>query len=293
MSESTENIHDQKSSFSEKEQFLLRVSSITDLTVPPPILAKLFPILGEGELPKDFGQSPLMHDPSVISYFMKKLYERQDNEGRIFYGIDDIFDHLSKEEMYEILSEMTQMEKFDAIEMEEWKHAYSTHLLMYVLITENEFTQLRHLIPMMLLHDIGKQVLHLLEPEVCDKTVSMARKMMIPRSIAEKDHLKLTHADVGARLLKEWKFPDRVIKPILYHHSNVIPDEYILETALIQFVNWVDCHVRGIPAKNLNQSVMEAAGIEEIDTEYWIERHKRIVAETDKFFDTEGGLSPA
>ena len=291
MSESTENIHDQKSSFSEKEQFLLRVSSITDLNVPPMILDQLFPILGEGELPADFRQNPLMHDPSVVSYFMKKLYEKPEYADCVFDGVDGVFSLLSKEYMYEILSELTPMVKFDEIEMEEWKHAYASHLLMYILITENEFFQLRYLIPLMLIHDIGKQVLHLLEPEICDNTVSLARKMMIPRSIAEKDHLNLTHAEVGARLLKEWNFPDKVTKPILYHHSTNIPEEYILETALVQFVNWLDCHVRGIPAKPLNQKTMEAAGIEEIDIDYWMKRHKRIVEETDRFFNAERDMN--
>jgi putative nucleotidyltransferase with HDIG domain len=139
----------------------------------------------------------------------------------------------------------------------------------------------------MLIHDIGKQVLHLLEPEICNDSIALAKKMMIPRSMAERDYLNLTHADIGARLLKEWNFPEKFIKPIQYHHSSNIPEEYILETALIQFVNWVDCHVRGIPAKPLNKKTMEAAGIEEIDTEYWISRHKKIVAETEKYFSTD------
>ena len=287
MSDDTENIQDQKSSFSETEQFLLRVSSITDLTVPPMILNLLFPILGEGELPADFGKSHLMHDPSIVSYFLKKLYEQPDHADHIFDGIDDIFNHLTKDDMYVILSEMSPMTQFGPVEIEEWKHAYSSHLLMYVLITENEFFQFRYLIPLMLIHDIGKQVLHLLEPEICNNSIALARKMMIPRSMAERDYLNLTHADIGARLLKEWNFPEKFIKPIQYHHNSNIPEEYILETALIQFVNWVDCHVRGIPAKPLNQKTMEAAGIEEIDTEYGISRHKKIVAETEKYFSTD------
>ena len=65
-------------------------------------------------------------------------------------------------------------------------------------------------------------------------------------------------------------------------------EEYVLETALIQFVNWVDCSVRGIPAAPLKRATMAAAGIEEIDTEYWVNRHKEIVAEINGYFEPEG-----
>ena len=278
----------EKSLFTEKEKFLLRISSVTDLAVPPVVYEQLFPILNEEKLPEDFGCSNLMHDPSIVVYFLKCLYDNEQNCDTLFSGMDDIFNHLSKEEMYALLSEMSPMQKFDAVDIEEWKHAYSSHLLMHALVTENGFTQLRYLVPLMLVHDIGKLVLHQLVPEVCDEIVNLSRTRMLPRSVAERDRLELTHADAGARLLKEWHFPARFYKPVLYHHSSYIPEEFVLETALVQFVNWVDCHVRGIPASPLKRATMAAAGIEEIDTEYWISRHKKIVAEINRYFEPEG-----
>ncbi|MBE6406726.1 MAG: HDOD domain-containing protein [Lentisphaerae bacterium] len=288
MAENPENAGDKKLVFSEKDKFLLRISSVTDLTVPPVILEQIFPILEDEKLPDDFGCSKLMHDPSIVVYFLKQLYEDEANREKLYSGMDDIFNHLSKENMYALLSEMSPMAKFESVEIEEWKHAYSSHLLMYALVTENEFTQLRYLVPLMLVHDIGKLVLHQMVPDTCDAIVERSRQRMIPRSMAEMDRLELTHADAGARLLKEWHFPANFYKPIQYHHSSKIPEEYVLETALVQFVNWVDCHVRGIPATPLRRATMAAAGIEEIDTEYWISRHKKIVAEINSYFEPEG-----
>lgn len=288
MAENLENVDDKKLVFTNKEKFLLRISSVTDLTVPPVIHEQLFPIFADGKLPDDFGCSNLLHDPSIVVYFLKELYSDQANGDILYSGMDDIFNHLNKDQMYSLLSELTPMEKFENVNIEEWKHAYSCHLLMHALVTENEFTQLLYLVPLMLVHDIGKQVLHQMVPKVCDEIVALSQQRMFPRSMAEMDRLELTHADAGARLLQEWKFPPRFYKPILYHHSSIIPEEYILETALVQFVNWVDCHVRGIPASPLKRSTMAAAGIEEIDTEYWVDRHKKIVAEINRYFEPEG-----
>lgn len=288
MADNPENEGDKKFVVSAKEKFLLRISSITDLTVPPIILDQLFPMLKDEKLPEDFGNSKLMHDPSIVAYFLKGLYEEEKNQEILFGGMDDIFDHLGKNKMYNLLSEMTPMPKFDTEEIDEWKHAYSSHLLMHVLVTENGFTQLKYLIPLMLVHDIGKLVLHQMAPDVCDEIIALSNARMLPRSMAEMDRLELTHADVGAWLLKEWHYPARFYKPILYHHSSFIPEEYVLETALVQFVNWVDCHVRGIPASPLRRATMAAAGIEEIDTEYWVDRHKKIVAEINRYFEPEG-----
>lgn len=288
MSENPENDGDKKLVVSEKDKFLLRISSVTDLTVPPIVLEQLFPILEDEKLPEDFGNSKLMHDPSIVAYFLKQLYEDDKNQETLYTGMDDIFEHLGKNIMYNLLSEMSPMQKFDKVEIEEWKHAYSSHLLMHILITENDFTNLRYLVPLMLIHDIGKLVLHQMAPEVCEDIIKLSNNRMLPRSMAEMDRLGLTHADVGAWLLKEWHFPPRFYKPILYHHRSLIPEEFVLETALVQFVNWVDCHVRGIPATPLRRAVMAAAGIEEIDTEYWVERHKKIVAEINRYFEPEG-----
>ena len=288
MTENSEFDSDSKSVFSEKEQLLLRISTVTDLSVPPTVLEQLFPLMEEEKLPENFGNSKLMHDPSVVSYFLKKLYDTEENSNILYSGVDDIFNHLTKEDMYVYLSELSPTDLFDEVKTEEWKHAYSSHLLMHALITENGFTQLLYLVPLMLIHDIGKQVLHHIVPEICGEIITLSKGKMIPRSIAEMDLLQMTHAEAGARLLKEWRFPEQFYKPVLYHHSQNIPEEYVLETALIQFVNWVDCHVRGIPAKPLNQTTMTAAGIEEIDTEYWINRHKKIVAEINQYFEPEG-----
>lgn len=288
MTENTENDSEHTLMFTEKEKFFLRISNITDLSVPPTVLEQLFPILGDEQLPEDFGKSKLMHDPSIVSYFLKQLYDDESNREILFNGIDDLFDHLTKSEMYVLLSEMSPMARFEETEKNEWKHAYTSHLLMHTIITENGFTQLRYLVPLMLIHDIGKLVLHQIVPETCKKVLELSRKKNIPCSEAELELLDMTHANAGARLLKEWHFPEKFVKPIQYHHSEEVPEEYILETALIKFVNWVDCHVRGIPSEPLDPELMTAAGIEEIDMDYWIKRQKKIVKETDRYFAPEG-----
>ena len=286
--EISEKNGNQEMLFNKKEKCLLRISSVTDLSVPSVVMDQIFPILNGDEFPEDFGNSKLMHDPSIVAYFLKQLYEEEANRETLYSGMEDIFRHMTKEEMYNHLSELSLMELFGPVEIEEWKHAYSSHLLMHVLVTENGFHQLRYLVPLMLIHDIGKQVLHSIVPEISREIVELAQKQKLPRSIAENQLLELTHAEAGARLLKEWHFPPRFYLPVKYHHSIEIPMEYILETALIQFVNWVDCNVRGIPAQPLDRKTMELAGIEEIDTEYWIRRHRKIVAEIDHYFEPEG-----
>ena len=288
MADFSESDRDGALEISEKEKFLLRVSSITDLSVPPVILEQLLPILSKGALPEDFGKSKLLHDPSVVSYFLKKQYELESNRDCVFPGVDAIFRGLSQEEMYVTLSEMSPMDHFSDEDISEWKHAYSSHLLMHSLVVENGFQNLYYLVPLMLVHDIGKQALHHLLPESYRKIVSASRERKIPRSSAEQEVLGVTHAEAGAQLLKEWNFPEPFYYPVYYHHTGKVPGKYVLETALVQFVNWVDCTVRGIPARPLNRPMMTAAGIEEIDSEYWISRHRKTVAEINTYFEPAG-----
>jgi hypothetical protein len=65
-----------------------------------------------------------------------------------------------------------------------------------------------------------------------------------------------------------------------------------METALTQFVNWVDNMARGIRCEKPNKATMEAAGFGEIDGNYWAEYQEKLISsvEGENIMPLSGGV---
>jgi hypothetical protein len=91
--------------------------------------------------------------------------------------------------------------------------------------------------------------------------------------------------------MQKWDMTEDIIKPVSYHHYVSPPEDYILETALTQFVNWVDCRCRNIICDEPSKELLNAAGIEAIDKDYWVnyqtELIKSIEGEDAQVIDTQ------
>jgi putative nucleotidyltransferase with HDIG domain len=75
-----------------------------------------------------------------------------------------------------------------------------------------------------LLHDIGKTILYEFFRESYDEalegTVSGAYDQLFD---AEKEVIGVDHGEVGAMLLRRWKFPQNICDIIASHHSDRLP----------------------------------------------------------------------
>ncbi len=70
-----------------------------------------------------------------------------------------------------------------------------------------------------LLHDIGKAVMAERLGREYGELIDRARTDRIPCFEAEQKAYGIDHAALGARLLKRWNFPDRIIAAVQHHHN--------------------------------------------------------------------------
>jgi len=69
-----------------------------------------------------------------------------------------------------------------------------------------------------LLHDLGKLALGQFVKAKQEKIDSLI-EIGVPVVFAEKEVLKTDHADIGARILIKWSFPDDIIRAVRWHHN--------------------------------------------------------------------------
>lgn len=73
-----------------------------------------------------------------------------------------------------------------------------------------------------LLHDIGKVVFLLMEPDIYGQVKHAAEKRNRPIVMAEQTMLGFNHADVASWLCEKWHLPQRLSTPMAFHHN---PDQ--------------------------------------------------------------------
>jgi putative nucleotidyltransferase with HDIG domain len=73
-----------------------------------------------------------------------------------------------------------------------------------------------------LLHDIGKLVLAAHFPAEGAQAMALARSADVSDIEAERATLGLTHAEIGAVLVRHWRFPAGVVQAVEYHHQPAV-----------------------------------------------------------------------
>ncbi|HEB57216.1 MAG TPA: HDOD domain-containing protein [Gammaproteobacteria bacterium] len=88
-----------------------------------------------------------------------------------------------------------------------------------------------------LLHDVGKLVMYLTEPELSRKVLQRMHEPHEDITQLELDAFGFDHATLGGELLRQWKLPESLIEPVSYHHRPTDAENYAQETAAVSLAN--------------------------------------------------------
>lgn len=88
-----------------------------------------------------------------------------------------------------------------------------------------------------LIHDIGKLVVDQYFPDEFKAIIAYITSNRSTFSKAEKDLLGVTHYQIGAKLLRQWNFPEKVIMQIFYHHAPWHDKNFTSESTILYLAN--------------------------------------------------------
>jgi HD-like signal output (HDOD) protein len=101
-----------------------------------------------------------------------------------------------------------------------WKHSVATALASDVLRAFCDHPVPQASFTAALLHDVGKLMLgRSLSKEAAEYIYECQVKHRLTRLEAEERLLKVNHSQVGGLMAKQWKFPQVIIRGIIYHHD--------------------------------------------------------------------------
>jgi HD-like signal output (HDOD) protein len=98
-----------------------------------------------------------------------------------------------------------------------WEHAFVCGLAARIIAKDNNLPA-GDMFVAGLLHDIGKLAICMVLPKAFNKVVESAGNNNLKTSPAELKILGLSHAEVGAYLVKRWMLPQGLVTAVEYHH---------------------------------------------------------------------------
>ncbi len=261
----------------ERRLVFSKISELKNLPSPSPAIMATMALLRDKEVDIRKLVEAIERDQSLVARLLKMVNSS-------FYVLRSTVDSVGRaaamlglENIKRLVYSAAMMEFFAKDQQLEWEHSYSSSALMGALIKDNRIEGVSSLPLAMILHDIGKVVLRRHCAGKYNFTAMLAAKAGSSLAELESQFLHVNHAEAGAMLLKKWDVPESITIPILQHHMAKAPYEYVLETALVQFVNWVDCQARGMPCLEPSQPLLDAAGIEISDTGFWIDCQAKLI----------------
>ena len=263
----------------ERKVLLKKISEVTDLPIPNVHLITVIRMMRDENVKIKSLVEAIQKDQTLVAKILKLV-----NSG--LYGLKakvDSVEHavglLGIENVKQIVYSASVMDLFSDEDKLEWTHAYSSSLLMENILKNNDLGVTGSLAMAMLLHDIGKVVLKRFSPQKYKMALHVAKNEKIPVFKAEEMVLQITHAEAGSVLMDKWEMEDDLVIPVMYHHREATPPDYVVETALIQLVNWVDCSAREILCPAPSHELLTAAGIDSFDKGSYVNYQRQLICQ--------------
>ena len=88
-----------------------------------------------------------------------------------------------------------------------------------------------------LLHDIGKLVMYLTQPELSRQVLELAKQPDADLDSLEHIAFGFDHAELGAELLRQWRLPKSLVMPTRWHHAPEKAGDFRTEAAAVHLAN--------------------------------------------------------
>ncbi|MBL0714172.1 MAG: HDOD domain-containing protein [Desulfosarcina sp.] len=125
-----------------------------------------------------------------------------------------------------------------------WRHSIAVSVAAEGLVCELGLKSDDDIFTAALLHDVGKLVLgQFIDDDYA--ALEAAAGNTVSFELAEKEVLGTDHAEVGARILKQWSFPEALVHVVRWHHNPEMAEAIHQTTDIVHVANML-CLMMGI-----------------------------------------------
>jgi len=157
-----------------------------------------------------------------------------------------------------------------------WRHSIAVSVAAESVVKALKIPESEEVFTAALLHDIGKLVLGGFVKDDLAQIKTMVSKG-IPFEVAEYMVIGTDHADIGARILKKWDFPQDLVNAVNWHHDPETCENHCTLSDIVHVANTVGLRIGfGSDADRLRVdpavSVTDRLGLGPVDLEVLAEQ---------------------
>ncbi len=201
------------------------VDSARHLPPAPKILPQLMQLLSQSDISSHEVIDLITYDPALTASIIR-IANSVYMGGRVqVTNLHEAVTRLGLSEIYKLVASVIGMRSLSSkcagYGMQNgdlWKHSVATATAAH-LVAQDRGDDSCVCFTAALLHDIGKIVLTEVLEDVYTELVERTVKQHIPLMGSEKLLLGVQHAEIGARLLERWNFPEVLVMSVRHHHS--------------------------------------------------------------------------
>ena len=121
-----------------------------------------------------------------------------------------------------------------------WSHNIACATAARTIVTELGIKQTERVFIAGLLHDIGKLLMYIAQPDLSAEVLQLVKnKPELEVNNLEEIAFGYNHAELGAALLAEWGLPDTLVEPVKYHHKPEQAVRFATESSVLCLANYV------------------------------------------------------
>ncbi len=244
-----------------------RVSELVSL---PAAYDRLIRLFAEPDPPRAEIARVIRHDPGLTAMLFKAANGKCSGASFESTNVEEGIQLIGDNRLRSLITATAAADSFRSIDVELvemsdfWHHSVCCGLVARALADEFGQGDPESLFLTGLLHDIGQLVIYHELPDLARKVLEIAGAPEQYRYRAEQEILAVTHAQVGAELLRLWGLPANLCEAVEFHHEPAAAPNFPVDAAIVHIAtgianafepSWKDERLR----KSFHKSILPEA----------------------------------
>jgi putative nucleotidyltransferase with HDIG domain len=220
------------------------LQSVTQLPPFPAVIQRALQLI---EDPRSSAQQiveVIQYDPSITANVLKLCNSAFFGLRRTVHSLKEALMFIGFNPLLEIILSLESAHLFqrsckgyDLEDGELWRHSVGCAVLSEIVSRRLDRQPTPCLFTAALLHDIGKVLLSSFVQDYYEEIKHLTREKGLSFLDAEKEVLGINHADLGGKVIEQWKFPKTIVWAVRYHHTPHLAQE---DRETIQLIHFCD-----------------------------------------------------